>query len=173
MSKKLITVFAISFVLRSVLFAGEVVKDGRDFYDEIAKFSSMCQQEKCDKPYSKSIIYHHLDTKIIDNNLKKILERIAHKQAQIWGDTILEGDYAAEGNTRLDQIINLYKDNELIGYLITYSEKAWFTADCSYDGINDSTLSGCVPGRIIESSYVSLNFREYFYDEKTAATFKN
>lgn len=161
MSKSLIGMFVVSLLLSRVLFAGE-----------LAKFSMICSQDTCDKPYSKTVSYHYLEPKKIDQNLKVILERIAGKQAQIWGDTILEGDYAADGNTRLDQVVNLYKSYELIGYLITYSERAWDTSVCQYDGIHDSTLLGCAPGRIVESSYVSLDFKDFFYDEKTAAVFK-
>lgn len=171
MSKKLIGVFVFGYMFRSALFASEIVNSNINFNSEITKLSSMCSQENCDKPYSKLVSYHYLEQKKIDENLKKILERISYKQAQIWADTILEGDYAADGNTRLDKVINLYKNNELIGYLITYSEKAWNTSDCNYDGINDASLAGCVSGRIIESSYVSLDFKEYFYDDKTAAVF--
>lgn len=172
MSKKLVGVFAISVLLKSVSFAQVTVKNSLDFQSEITKLSERCQEENCEKPYSKLVTYHRLDKQKINEGLKKIFERISFKQAQIWGDTILEGDYAAEGNTRLDKVTNLYKNSELIGYLITYSEKAWDTSNCVYDGINDATLLGCAEGRIVESSYVSLNFREFFYDSKTMAVFK-
>lgn len=172
MFKKLIATFTVGILMGSVSFAVEELQSTQNFYSEMTKLSSMCQEENCEKPYSKLVIYHHIDKTDVDAKLKKILERISFKQAQIWGDTILEGDYAAEGNTRLDKVTNLYKNDELLGYQITYSEKAWDTTNCLYDGINDSTLSGCIPGRIIESSYVSLEFKEYFYDDKTAAVFK-
>lgn len=142
------------------------------FYKEMQAFSSACNLQNCENPYSTKTLYRLSEGQKIDSDLQKIFIKIADTQAQIWGDTILEGDYVAEGKTRVDRIEMLYKNQELIGYLLTYSEKAWNTSDCLYDGLRASTLVGCVAGRIVESSYVSLNFRDYFYDEKTAASFK-
>ena len=164
MTKKSVTFFVIGLLLNCVSFA--------DFQSEISKFSAACGEESCEKHYSKSAFFHFSENQKIDPALKRNFERISFKQAQVWGDTILEGDYAAEGNTRLDSVAKLYRHQEHIGYLITYSEKAWETGNCLYDGINDATLLGCIEGRIYESSYVSLDFREYFYDSKTMAIFK-
>lgn len=164
MTKKSITLFVIGLLVNCVSFA--------DFQSEISKFSVACGEVSCEKPYSKSVVFRFSENQKFDASLKRIFERISFKQAQVWGDTILEGDYAAEGNTRLDAVAKLYRHHEHIGYLITYSEKAWETGNCLYDGINDATLLGCIEGRIYESSYVSLDFREYFYDSKTMAIFK-
>lgn len=164
MTKKSITLFVFGLLVNCVSFA--------DFQSEISKFSLACGAENCEKPYSKAVIYRFNENQKLDTALKRIFDRISFKQAQVWGDTILEGDYAAEGNTRLDAVTKLYRNNEHIGYLITYSEKAWETGNCLYDGINDATLLGCIEGRIYESSYVSLDFRDYFYDSKTMAVFK-
>lgn len=164
MNIKSVTLFLIGLLVNCVSFA--------DFQSEMSKLSTACGEESCEKPYSKSVVFRFSENQKLDPSQKRIFERISFKQAQIWGDTILEGDYAAEGNTRLDAVAKLYRDHEHIGYLITYSEKAWETGNCLYDGINDATLLGCVEGRISESSYVSLDFREYFYDSKTMAIFK-
>lgn len=164
MFKNSVVFIVVGFLLSGVSFA--------DFQSEISKLAIACGQDSCEKPYSKAVVFRFSENQKIDGALKRIFDGISFKQAQIWGDTILEGDYAAAGNTRLDTVARLYRQNEHIGYLITYSEKAWDTGNCLYDGINDSTLLGCKEGRIYESSYVSLNFREYFYDSKTMATFK-
>jgi hypothetical protein len=165
-----ISVFLSTIVsVKTIWAAGD---SGRLFYHEMQNFSSACNFENCRSPYSIQNLYRLSEGQKIDVDLKKIFNKIADTQAQVWGDTILEGDYVAEGNTRVDRISKLYKNQELIGYFLTYSEKAWNTADCSYDGLRASTLSGCVAGRIVESSYVSPDFREYFYDESTSARFK-
>ncbi len=164
MTKISVTMFVLGLLLNCVSNA--------DFQSEMSKISASCGVESCEKPYSKSLIFHFSEDQKIDSNIKLIFERISFKQAQVWGDTILEGDYAAEGNTRLDAVVKLYRHDEQIGYLITYSEKAWDTGNCLYDGINDATLRGCIEGRIYESSYVSLDFRDYFYDSKSMAVFK-
>ncbi len=62
------------------------------------------------------------------------LEKIAFAQAQIWGDTILEGDYYAENEISLDEIEGIYRGRgELVAYRITYSAKSWMTAECEFD----------------------------------------
>ena len=100
------------------------------------------------------------------------MQEIAFEQAQIWADTILEGDYVADGKTRIDRIFRLYKNNQFLAYMLTYSEKAWDTGTCAYDGLHVSTLQGCTEGRIVETSFVSPDFKEFFYNEKTYAKFK-
>lgn len=164
MTNKSITVFFVGIFSTLISSA--------DFQSEMSRLSDACSEQDCEKPYSKKEVYRHDDNLQIDAGLKIVFQRIAFRQAQIWGDTILEGDYAAEGNTRLDKVVKLYKNSEPIGFLISYSEKAWDTASCLYDGIHDSTLLGCTEGRIYESSYVSPSFRDYFYDSKTMAVFK-
>ncbi len=172
MSKKSVSVIVAVLVWNCVSFAQNHANPIVNFQSEISQFSALCQEENCQKPFSRSEIYNQSEDQNINPELKKILQRISFKQAQVWGDTILEGDYAAAGNTRLDRVFNLFKNEEHIGYLITYSERAWDTSNCLYDGIHDATLLSCTEGRITESSYVSLNFKEYFYDDKTMAKFK-
>jgi disulfide oxidoreductase YuzD len=166
MLKKVVLLVSVNILAANVQ-ASEVVKGNLNFYSEMAQLAKSCDHKNCNKPYQKELV----ENQKMDKNLKKTFEMIAHKQAQVWGDTILEGDYVAEGKTRLDQVYKLYKNNEIIAYQIVYSEKAWNISDCAYDG-NAATLLGCVTGRIVESSYVSLDFKEYFYDENTAAVFK-
>lgn len=158
-------------VMCLVWSVGSAAKANLNFYSDMAQVGKVCDQTSCDKPFSKERIYSREEDQKIDKDLKKTFEMIASKQAQVWADTILEGDYVAEGKTRLDQVFKFYKNNELIAYQIVYSEKAWNISDCRYDG-HAATLAGCVTGRIVEASYVSLDFKEYFYDENTWAVFK-
>ena len=173
MSQILLKLLAVLF-----LFQGPPVMADNDvnpirFIHEMAQISELCDKDyRCPAPYSLKNIFRYSLQQEMDVDLKKALIRIAKSQAQVWADTILEGDYAAEGYTRLDRVEEIYKHNILIGYLIKYSEKAWDTSDCSYDGIRDSTLVGCTPGRIVESSYVSADLKDYFYDDKTGAQFQ-
>lgn len=140
---------------------------GSGFYAETRAISEHCDGLRCAPPYGKKI----LRLRDLRPEIRRILQRIARTQAQIWADTILEGDYAASGFTRLDRVLQLQKSGRPLGYQIRYSEKAWDTAECRYDGVHDSTLAGCRPGRIFEESFVSPDFRDYFYDESTAAVF--
>lgn len=185
MMKKFVTVISTS-ALAAVLafvaftavtftaFAEDTKKIDQSFRAEIAKLSDLCTSKTCKEPYAKQLTFHHKRKKNIEIGLKILMERIAFSQAQLWGDTILEGDYVADGKTRLDQVTVLYKNNKLIGYLVRYSEKAWDTSSigCAYDGIHDETLAGCAQGRIIESTYVSPDSKDYFNNEKTWAVFR-
>lgn len=99
------------------------------------------------------------------------LTQLAHDQAQIWADTILEGDFVAEGPTLLGQVYRYSLNGQVVAYHITYSEKAWDVSDCTYDGLRSSQLANCRPGRIIESSFVSSDLMEAERDEKNYAHF--
>ena len=173
MSGYVFKVIAMLFLFQSPqVMAAEVINPSTFIY-ETGQISDLCDKEfRCPAPYELKNIFRYSEQQPIDADLKKALTRIAKSQAQVWADTILEGDYVAEGYTRLDRIEEIYKHNILIGYLIKYSEKAWDTSDCSYDGIRDSTLAECTPGRIVESSFVSADLKDYFYDEKTGAKFQ-
>ena len=178
MLKKILIVISLGLLNSSILLAdnlGGSQKIDQAFRKEVSKISELCKATSCQEPYTKKIEFHHSRKKTIDAKFKKTMESIATEQAQIWGDTILEGDYVADGKTRLDQITGLYKNDKLIGYLIRYSEMAWNTSskDCQYHSSEDENLEGCTQGRIIESSYVSLNLVDYFNTEKTYAVFRS
>jgi hypothetical protein len=146
----------------------------KNFVNEVDLLNQNCQGLKCKNPYTIVVLYRRsarADFGGLDMKSKYVLMRVAYEQAQIWGDTILEGDFVADGKTRLDEVQALYKNKTLIGYKITYSERAWFTADCSYDGIHKETLRGCTEGRILEASYVSTDFAYAFYTMDSGARF--
>jgi hypothetical protein len=99
------------------------------------------------------------------------LSQIAIDQAGIWADTILEGDYEADGTTHLDLVEGIYLNDELIAYRITYSERAWHLGDCEYDFEDRSTLNSCQQGRIRESSFVSSSLDSWMRDDSAYAEF--
>jgi hypothetical protein len=159
----------IFWIITSAVGAG--AQQLTDFRQEVAKLNQACRDSFCFKPYKIKTIYRgHKGAS--NRELLSQLGLIAESQAQVWGDSILEGDYAAKGDTVLDEIKLLYVNAKAFGYLITYSETAWQIGDCNYDGIHDSTLKDCLPGRIIESSYVSMDLAQYYYDEKTMVHFE-
>jgi hypothetical protein len=124
---------------------------------------------KCIKTCSGSF---RVETQIIPApSLKSQLNSIAKAQAQIWGDTILEGDYFADGQTFLEKIEALYKDNTLIGYRIRYFEDAWDTSNCIYNPKSRQGLETCKKGFIKETSFVSADFQEVFADDENFALF--
>lgn len=107
-----------------------------------------------------------------DPNKLHVLTEIAKDQAQIWGDTILEGDYQADGNAELDSVERLELKGEFIGYRIFYSERAWETASCDYNGEPES-LENCTEGRIQEGTIVSKELTNWTRDSNYYAEFSD
>lgn len=102
------------------------------------------------------------------------LQHVAIEQAQIWGDTILEGDYQADGRTELDRVEELKIEGELVAYKITYSERSWDTSICTYPGnLDASALDQCQEGRIVESSFVSPDLSSWTRDPDNFAIFES
>lgn len=112
------------------------------------------------------------DSTSVDPKEIQRFTEIASDQAQIWGDTILEGDYQADGNTELDTVERLEMNGQFIGYRIFYSEKAWETANCEYNGEPD-TLEGCTEGRIQEGTIVSREKNNWTRDSSHYAEFSD
>lgn len=86
------------------------------------------------------------------------LQAAAFNLAQIWGDTILEGDYQAEDEVQLEQVEKLYLSLAFVAYRITYSSVAWDTVSNQ-------------KGRIIESGIVSKDFQQISRDSTAFARF--
>jgi hypothetical protein len=153
--------------------ADSLGKGSKDFEKVVAAYQKSCSAE-CQAPYSEASSYDVRQPKNsalpVDIRLK--LEQVALDQAQVWGDTILEGDYYSEGNTQLDRVYGLYEDGKFIGYKITYSEHAWYTGECDFSPENLDTLNTCNEGRIHESTFVSPDFGTYFRDDSDLANFE-
>lgn len=171
-------VLLIAFILNLVTAAAFADSNGprkteRAFYNLIQNFRASCATD-CKAPYKMKVIFDLAGSvNETDENLRLQLLQVAIDQAQVWGDTILEGDYYSEGHTRLDSVAVLFQGEHLIGYRIVYSEKAWSIADCDFDGADERTLTNCSEGRIQEATFVSADFKNYFRDENEFADFKN
>lgn len=172
-SKLFASTFAVLMVTSVPAIADQMGPNGDKFYEEAAHFENACMTGDCSAPYVKKLVYDQ-KTRLnkLDQAALKTLKAVAFSQAQIWGDTILEGDYHSAGHTRLDGAIAYYKEDALIGYKIQYSEKAWYTGDCSFDG-EAASLKDCQEGRIVEGSYVSADGQTFFSDESKYAEFNN
>lgn len=170
MSMKLVVVATLSLI-SSLALADSMGPQGDKFYEEAAHFANACSEEPCKAPYSTDVLYNQKNrTNKLAQDTRETLKKVAWEQAQVWGDTILEGDYTSAGRTRLDSVQGFYKENRLVGYKITYSEKAWYTGECNYEGTRES-LKGCKEGRITEVSFVSPDMKTFFTDEDRHADF--
>ncbi len=142
------------------------------FFNETAAYAEACKTDTtCQAPFRNELVYSYsTEFSQLSKNTVEALKKIAFIQAQIWGDTILEGDYAADGETRLDKVLAIFSGERLIGYHIEYSEKAWYTGNCEYTGRKEDLLN-CTPGRISERSYVSADLEYYGTDYDRSADF--
>lgn len=169
---KITTSTLLAAFLVSTAWADEAGPNSNKFYEDTAAYEYACENENaCVSPYRNEVVYNHSRqiNKLADST-KDALNEISFSQAQIWGDTILEGDYAADGNTRLDSVLAYFKGDRLIGYKIRYSEKAWYTGECDYDGQEESLVS-CAKGRISEGSFVAADLQTFYTNENEQADF--
>lgn len=146
--------------------------DARQFMPLLKDFVQSCSEQICQAPNQIKQIYSNQDNAVLVSDQLERLKAIAWEQAQVWADTILEGDFQAEGDTRLDAVYALYRNDELVAYRIVYSEKAWNTADCDFDGVRRKSIQTCPVGRIVEASYISPSLKTYVIDENQFAEFQ-
>lgn len=90
------------------------------------------------------------------------LNAIADLQANYWADTILEGDFDADSEIRLDRIEGIFQADELLAYRISYSARAWRLGNRGQHGQE---------GRISESTFVSKALKSWFRDADHLAEF--
>lgn len=170
---KLNILFALLFAWTPAMsWADKMGPNGDKFYEAVGHFEGACgQQAQCKPPFSKKLLYSQKTRfNILSEDTRETLKAVVNYQVQIWGDTILEGDYVASSRPRLDEVVAYYRDSEFLGYKMKYSEKAWYTGNCSYDGSRKS-LDSCKVGRITETSYVSPDTETFFSDEEQFAQF--
>lgn len=157
----LLMFFQMSLVAQAALNRGPETA----FKEEVMNLKTSCSRVGCKGPYQREAL------KEASEELAQAIQAKANDLAQIWGDTILEGDYVADGKTQVDEVYVLVKNGEVFGYRITYSENAWYTANCDFDG-DMQHLDGCEQGRISEASYVNADFTLDFLDPARFAEFK-
>ncbi len=103
------------------------------------------------------------------------LAEIAEDQVQVWADTILEGDYLADGEVKIERVNLVRYRGEFIGYQVFYSTHAVDTSECDpsrVSAISSASLpADCVDGRIVEASFVSPDLQSWIRDEHHFAEF--
>lgn len=132
--------------------------------------SGCFSQQRCRPPFSLQVVQGQQHQQL-PAALVKVLAQIAHNQAQIWADTILEGDFWATGGTRIQSTKVLKQGQKVVGYHITYAEQAWYTGNCQFEQHQPSSLRSCQPGHIVESTFVTSSGDDYRVDENQFAKF--
>lgn len=174
-------VFSFIFTFNSLpmAFASErTLTSYQSFYGFIEKHRKNCagvqgEISTCATNWEHRDLYDiKKEVKRIPDSLSEKLKEIAFDQAQIWGDTILEGDYIASGETILDQVFAIYENEMLKAYYIKYHEQAWYIGDCNYDENDPSSLNQCTEGIISEGTYISPDLKTVITDDENFADFQ-
>ncbi|WP_413943822.1 hypothetical protein [Bdellovibrio sp. HCB-162] len=172
---KKILIFALAVTALSLnAQADQHFVGARQFADMIEKYKEACAQT-CQKPFREAVLYKNGKnySAFLSNGEMIALQKIAFRQSYIWADTILEGDFYADGNTVLTEVIGIFRGSNLVGYKIAYAERAWETSACDFDGEDMSTLDSCTEGVIRETSYVSKDLKTFIRNHDDIAEFYN
>lgn len=175
----------IGFLVLSLMICGFSVAQADQFGGDYREFSTLIRhaQEPCrmgvactlsEQSGLRLITLYTFNGAVRSRLNPDVLRRLhgfAREQAVIWADTILEGDFVADGVTRLEGVQGVFQGEEFLGFRIVYSERAWYVGNCGYDSARVSTLAACRPGRIYEASYVSRNLTSWMRDETALAHF--
>jgi|GEM_PF-3778115 hypothetical protein len=100
------------------------------------------------------------------------LDAAAQDLADVWYDTILEGDYALDQNASLEVIyIHQYKNSkgELVAYTFGFSHAAYDTGYCDYP----EDLTECTYGSITGHGFISTDFKYFMRDDDNVEEFSD
>lgn len=168
MKTQLISLLVFGFILVGLHPSARADRHGED-YNDFAQLIRQTTDLAMEDLYSGS----GGSSSDLSPEILSRLKDVAEDQAFIWGDTILEGDYVADGKTQLDRVEGVYLNQELVAYRITYSERAWYIGDCAYEDMTHESFEGCESGLIVESSYVSPDFSSWMRDLDAIADFES
>jgi hypothetical protein len=113
------------------------------------------------------------------------LLKAAQAEANIWYDTILEGDYALDPNgqvylTSVEKVLT--SRGSFVGYRIGIAHAAYDTGTCEteWDYETDDAVAyknylvnNCTAGHISSAAFVSPDFEHHFRDEDSIEDFQD
>ena len=126
-----------------------------------------------------------LDLKELTSVQQKNLYKAAYEEFNVWGDTILEGDYALDpdADMKLSAVEKMMDaEGEFISYRIVFSHAAFDTSSCDVDwdlasddprSFKEQLTENCTSGNISEGAYVSPDYKFQFRDEDAIADFSD
>lgn len=138
------------------------------FRDEVEALNRACARGTCREPYARETM-----TVVSDDAFFVNLRSRAFDLAQVWADTILEGDYLADGNTQLEKVEVLKKEGQVFGYRVQYFERGWYIGQCEFNEQDLSTLAKCDEGKISESAYFNADLSLFYRDPAHFVTFES
>jgi hypothetical protein len=128
-----------------------------NFETLIAIAQTQCPNLDCESSLKIHVLTSSEVAELSPVDQKKVIAAVDHLN-QIWGDTILEGDFEVFGEAQLNQVAAVLADGKLLGYRLHFSQKA-------------SDLMTQDKGFIQERGFVSVMTDEIFPDETFRAHF--
>ncbi|MBX3040218.1 MAG: hypothetical protein KF789_05850 [Bdellovibrionaceae bacterium] len=126
--------------------------------DLLSQVKVACSDDVCSQGFSIEAAFEIPALNKLNGELLTSLHDKAFDLAQVWGDTILEGDYAADGKTRLEKVDILRFNDQIVAYRIQYSEGGW-------------DLAQQLEGRIRESAWTLPNLEASGSEEHQLVVF--
>ncbi|MNL18960.1 hypothetical protein D3C87_1401330 [compost metagenome] len=126
-----------------------------------------------------------LNSKDLTEKQRASLLKAAQEEANIWYDTILEGDYALDPDADLNLVAVekiLTSKGAFVAYRISFAHAAFDTGSCEteWDYENEDQaaykeylMNNCTAGHISSSAYVSPDFEHHFRDEDSIEDFQD
>jgi hypothetical protein len=152
--------------------AGAATTKGFDLEKLILEAQKTCPKLNCPEQAMRVVQMSTSENRALGTAKRALLKARGVQLAEdLWGDTILEGPFEHAGRYRLDQVQKLMLHDALIGYRITYSDKAWDLDTCSYDPSDRRSLDNCETGRITESAFVDQDAVKVYRDYEAMAEF--
>ncbi|MGZ3772154.1 MAG: hypothetical protein ACXVCY_05735 [Pseudobdellovibrionaceae bacterium] len=153
-------------ILSAILFfgifnTGLFVQASPSFFSDA--LAAQCGQKTFDLNTCTTIKFSY-PVRLQKQQASKVVEFIEYA-ARSWGDTIYEGD--VDGNeTGLRysvQVMASKTNNQIIGYLITFSYEGWETSCVGddYDRTKPQTFAKCKRGRIMQKIVVTPEFTDF------------
>lgn len=114
------------------------------------------------------------------------LLKAANEEADVWGDTILEGDYVLAENSQVElyTVEKVVSKTELVAYRIVFGQAAFDISNCEeevdWDLMSENpeafdkfAKEKCTAGTISAGAYVSPDFKFHFRDEDAIEDFSD
>jgi hypothetical protein len=163
------------FFFAGLLFSFNGSASKFDWYDMVEILERTLEghdcigSQNCPEGWSSKVLVDYNVRDISADLLTGLMIR-AEDEASTWMDTILEGDYDADGETSIDQVVELKQKSQIVAYFVTYSQKAWDLGSCDpypeewtdewYDLPYEVRYKECHEGRIQESIWVTPKLDE-------------
>ncbi|MCE3010338.1 MAG: hypothetical protein LW875_06980 [Proteobacteria bacterium] len=155
MKKALLTQFLFLLCLFTPALS---MADANSFKADVRKSQRECPRLNCAQAQVHLETISVTEYRALPAELREKLREVAFDLAQVWGDTILEGDFEAHHQIKLDTVEFVVEGSSIVGYRLTYSASA-------------KEVSTGREGRIVESGFVHKSFRGPFRDNHSLARF--